>query len=375
MKKIKKNIISALALLVFTISTAANASDISAEIYVENDWLDASEDVLVYISLTNHGKKPAKVLKWYTAAEGIEENLFRVSRDGQSLHYLGAHYKRPAPNSGNYLQLKPGETVTHIAELSGVYDFSRTGDYSVQFSVESLTLFDPAAAHRNNFGHAKVERMESNELLIWVQGRETDWANIDQIEPKRGGNGGGNGGGKPGGEDPPPGERISFTGRCSNGQQTDILEAIDAAVEISADASSYLDNDKGGSRYVTWFGTYESNRHIEVETNFSAISNAMEEEKITVDCKCKKNYYAYVYPSQPYKIYVCRVFWSAPMIGTDSKAGTLVHEMSHFNVVADTDDVVYGQTGAENLAVSNPDAAIRNADSHEYFAENSPFQN
>ncbi|MEO8196116.1 MAG: M35 family metallo-endopeptidase [Thermoanaerobaculia bacterium] len=28
--------------------------------------------------------------------------------------------------------------------------------------------------------------------------------------------------------------------------------------------------------------------------------------------------------------------------GTDSKAGTLVHEMSHFNVVASTDDHAYG---------------------------------
>jgi peptidyl-Lys metalloendopeptidase len=41
-------------------------------------------------------------------------------------------------------------------------------------------------------------------------------------------------------------------------------------------------------------------------------------------------------------------------------------------VVAGTDDVVYGQTGAKNLANSNPGQAIQNADSHEYFAENTP---
>ena len=46
--------------------------------------------------------------------------------------------------------------------------------------------------------------------------------------------------------------------------------------------------------------------------------------------------------------------------------------MSHFDVVAGTDDVVYGQTGAMALAISDPDAAITNADSHEYFAENNP---
>jgi peptidyl-Lys metalloendopeptidase len=69
---------------------------------------------------------------------------------------------------------------------------------------------------------------------------------------------------------------------------------------------------------------------------------------------------------------VCKAFWSAPMTGTDSKGGTLVHEMSHFNVVAGTDDWVYGQSGAASLAVSNPSQAIDNADSHEYFGENTP---
>ena len=65
-------------------------------------------------------------------------------------------------------------------------------------------------------------------------------------------------------------------------------------------------------------------------------------------------------------------FWMAPMTGTDSKAGTLVHEMSHFNVVAGTDDHKYGQAACRTLATTNPDQAIDNADSHEYFAENNP---
>jgi peptidyl-Lys metalloendopeptidase len=82
-----------------------------------------------------------------------------------------------------------------------------------------------------------------------------------------------------------------------------------------------------------------------------------------------------VYPTQPYKIYVCKAFWSAPLTGTDSKGGTLLHEMSHFDVVAGTDDNVYGQAGAANLAITNPDAAVQNADSHEYFGENTPALN
>jgi len=43
--------------------------------------------------------------------------------------------------------------------------------------------------------------------------------------------------------------------------------------------------------------------------------------------------------------------------------------------VAGTRDYVYGQSDARSLAISNPAQAIANADSHEYFAENTPSQN
>jgi peptidyl-Lys metalloendopeptidase len=46
--------------------------------------------------------------------------------------------------------------------------------------------------------------------------------------------------------------------------------------------------------------------------------------------------------------------------------------MSHFNVVAGTDDWAYGQSAASSLAISDPNKAIDNADSHEYFGENTP---
>jgi peptidyl-Lys metalloendopeptidase len=57
---------------------------------------------------------------------------------------------------------------------------------------------------------------------------------------------------------------------------------------------------------------------------------------------------------------------------TIAQAGTLVHESSHFDVIAGTDDVVYGESACQKLAVKDPDTAITNADSHEFFAENDP---
>ena len=73
-------------------------------------------------------------------------------------------------------------------------------------------------------------------------------------------------------------------------------------------------------------------------------------------------------------IYLCGAFWEAPNIGTDSRAGTLIHESSHFTLNGGTDDYAYGQTSCKALAISSPSRAIMNADSHEYFAENNPVE-
>ena len=64
--------------------------------------------------------------------------------------------------------------------------------------------------------------------------------------------------------------------------------------------------------------------------------------------------------------FVPSAFWSAPLTGIDSKGGTLVHECSHFTVVASTDDWAYGTAGCQGLSTAKK---IDNADCHEYFAE------
>lgn len=146
--------------------------------------------------------------------------------------------------------------------------------------------------------------------------------------------------------------------------------------DLREQLKSYLAAGKTGSRYTWWFGTYSSSRYSTVRTHFNNIYSALSSQAYTFNCSCSDSgTYAYVYPTQPYKVYLCGAFWSAPNTGTDSRAGTLVHETSHFNVVAATGDYGYGQTNAHNLAVSNPAKAITNADNHEYFTENNPARN
>ncbi len=75
--------------------------------------------------------------------------------------------------------------------------------------------------------------------------------------------------------------------------------------------------------------------------------------------------YAYTYKGMTTN-WMCDLFWSALATGTDSKAGTVLHEHSHAS--AYTDDITYGQANCRHLAVNNPDKAVQNADSHEYYA-------
>jgi peptidyl-Lys metalloendopeptidase len=164
---------------------------------------------------------------------------------------------------------------------------------------------------------------------------------------------------------------------CPINRQNELNDALAEAVRIALEAKTTLtdvleDQRPEAIRCSTWFGIYAKQRYERVTDNFDKIWDALENKGITFNCGCDEDVYAYVYPTRPYEIFLCKLFWRASLTGTDSRSGTIVHEVSHFNVVAGTDDYVYGQPGCKNLAINDPSDAIANADSHEYFAENTP---
>ncbi len=326
---------------------AGSKGSLHVEVAFQQEVHNSGDSVLVDVSITNTGKGAARILRWFTALDGVEEPLFDVRVDGREVDYIGRHYKRPEPTDKDYIVIQPGRTVTATVDLADYYDMEATGYYTVRYAVESFDLFS-----KNNGILKQRDSLTSKSAVSWVDGRQ----------------------GKKPQPPPPTGGLTSFTG-CSSTQANTILAARDAAADYSQDSRMYLSGSVFGPRYTTWFGTYTSARWNTVAGNFAKIDDALDNASMNFNCGCKQNYYAYVYPNQPYNIYVCRVFWQAPTTGTDSKAGTIIHEVSHFNVVAGTDDIVYGQSGAKSLAISNPSQAIQNADNHEYFAENNPKQN
>ncbi|KAF5379183.1 hypothetical protein D9615_005984 [Tricholomella constricta] len=163
---------------------------------------------------------------------------------------------------------------------------------------------------------------------------------------------------------------------CTASQETDITAAVSSAQAYVSGAVDYLALHLGSSsRFTTWFGSFLSTRRLTVLGHFTAISLNGDLSTYTYDCNCNKpGVFAYVYPNTFGYIYLCNAFWSAPETGTDSKAGTIVHEASHFTKNGGTRDYAYGQPNCRKLANDQPDIAVKNADSHEYFAENNPAQ-
>lgn len=315
---------------------------------VDKQTFLSNESVNVTVTISNPGRGAIRILKWYTPVEDVEEPLFAVVRDSTPAEFIGPRYKRPEPTERDFVILKSGESITRTVDLASFYDLSGTGIYAVTYRALAPDVYG-----KRNPAIELVQELKSNSLELWIDGRP---AKVPTAEP------------------PTAVSGSNAYVKCSSTQQPLVATARTEAANYSQDAWNYVLGNNQGPRYTTWFGTYSSSRYSTVTNHFASITNVMDTQQMTFNCGCHKNYYAYVYPNQPYNIYLCKVFWNAPMTGTDSKAGTLIHETSHFTVVAGTDDWVYGQSGAKNLAISDPNKAIDNADSHEYFSENTPFQ-
>jgi len=368
---------AAVVLLTLTASVAnaqtSNRAGIDVTLTSESTNLNGTDDVTVNVTMTNAGSVPVFVPKWYVPSEAATSGVFTITRNGEPVPYLGALVKRNAPSAQDFVKIAAGASLSFKVELSAVYDLSTTGAYNIQYdapAVQTVRGSTPnAATAERQAGQSPAEPqtqdLVSNAIALTIigdanfQARRANLAALGgTVAPAFAGS-------------------VSFIG-CSNTRITQVSTALTSAESYASNALSYLNAGTRGARYTTWFGTYDASRYTTARNNFSAISNAASTQPLAFDCStcpgtANASAYAYVYANQPYRVYLCNAFWAAPNTGTDSRAGTIIHEVSHFTVVAGTSDYAYGQSAARSLASSA--RAVRNADSHEYFAENTPAQN
>ncbi|KIY71269.1 peptidyl-Lys metalloendopeptidase, partial [Cylindrobasidium torrendii FP15055 ss-10] len=299
-------------------------------------------------TLTNDGDSELKILNDPNSIlDTFPANSFVVESESGSPSFIGAKVKyslEAAAAEGAYTVLAPGESVTVTHNLGHAYNFSVPGEgaYDIQPSNVFYVVDDSGSVSSITADTPTAHKMQLSGTLAV--------------------------------ESPHLSKRIAYNG-CSADRQTLIVAAANGANTYAAGAYSYLQGIGATTpRYAYWFGAYSGANKATVQGHYQNIVAHNFLNDYTYDCTCTMaGVFAYVYPTRFGTIFLCPVFWQTTTLGTDSRAGTLVHESSHFNIIAGTQDVVYGQAGAHNLALSNPNSAITNADSHEYFAENTPF--
>ncbi|KAF8636926.1 hypothetical protein AX17_003177 [Amanita inopinata Kibby_2008] len=249
-----------------------------------------------------------------------------------------------AVESGDVTTLEPGQSIAVEHDLSKAYNFTIPG--------QGLYVFKPKNIfYAVNLSTNKVTTLQAQSTAVHKAQIAGKLVHIDDTPVLR--------------------KREQFNG-CSDKQERDIYAAADDATVLASDSALYLNVRNATERYTTWFGEYDSSRFDTVQDHFDRISNNTF-DSFTYDCTCNKtSVFAYVYPNRFGEIFLCPQFWKAPLTGTDSKAGTIVHESSHFTANGGTKDYTYGQGSCKKLAIDQPDQAVFNADSHEYFAENTP---
>lgn len=346
-----------LTLLAGATTAFADARGLSSEIRADKGSVAATDDVFVRFTLRNDSNEDLYVLSWQTPLRGVDENIFQITRDGQEVGYIGRLFKWATPRAEDFIRIPAGRSVSARVELSSVYDISRSGEYSIQYRVPVREALRATGA---KVAAAKLGHIESNVLTLGI---ERDERLIAQAPVD-----------VPGPSLIVDGYRTPTFTSCSSTRQSSLVTALSNAQSISLKARDYLNNLSSTARptntaYRTWFGSYTTSRYSTVQSHYSNIYSSFVNQTYNFNCSCTSSAYAYVYANQPYRVYLCNAFWNAPSLGIDSKAGTLVHEASHFTVLGGTQDYVYGTSGAQSLATSNPDRAVMNADNHEYFAE------
>ena len=94
---------------------------------------DASTPFELRFTMTNVGENVLYVSRRNTPLEGLHSDCLVVKRDNKRLFYDGPLVKRAPPNIDDYVELKSGETISRVVDISSCYQVSQPGKYTVGF--------------------------------------------------------------------------------------------------------------------------------------------------------------------------------------------------------------------------------------------------
>jgi len=347
----------------FELTNDIPGMDIFAELEQLPPENEHTDQTLFKFILTNPDKgndsQPITFLKWNTPLDGIRAHMFNVvSEDHEQATYIGMLVKRAPPTNQDFATLVPGQSVSAIVDMAKAYSLSKATTYTI--SLHSvLSYFHPARGDGRLLGGSPLGSATLISKPVQMKIR------TPLIQPMRDTN--------------RTRHLLGENYKCTITSRATIAKtAVQNAGTYITKSLNYLNTANCDAEYVKWFGKYAgtSNWNI-IKMHFQKISDLLAKKTFAVDCdpsQCSSGVYAYVYPNDSQlTVNLCSAFWSASSsMNYDCQPGVFIHEMSHFTVIAGTDDVTYGTNGAMELAKKTPNKAILNADNHEYFFESQP---
>jgi peptidyl-Lys metalloendopeptidase len=318
----------------------------------------SADDQSVISTLRNNSDSAIAVLTWRTPfGDALDADVFSI-RDTEvlpgldyELPYNSLLFKRADPLPAHFVIIESGQSISARTRLASYYAVDIESTYRVQY--RGVISYLPADEVAGQFGpvSAKLLRaaLASNSVDLNLQ--------------------------------VPPATRAAVApgfNECSASEQSVLQSALLSAENIArtsviALGSLNVAQRASSPRYLEWFGQYSDTRFNIVRTGYDNLLSTLENTQIDFVCGCTRaQTFAFINRTRPFEINLCPVFWTSTENGRDSRAGTIIHELSHFNEVIGTFDFQYGQTDSRQLAIDNPDQAVFNADNYEYFAENTP---
>lgn len=345
-------------------SAAAASAPFTIHLSMQGEY-DIGADVSCSVLIHNPNDHDYYLLRRNTPLEGIMSPSFSVSKEGRRLPYEGLLFKRGPPSREEYVLIPGRSNLRADVDLSHAYGFESVGTYIVRlettlkyFAGISITnsTVQPVSSNRVKFALVDSGKQPRPTKARILRSNSTKTTFPALQSPKFSG-----------------GSSSSFAslrtpryaGTHTSSDTRTASSAYSAAYNILYKSSQEATSTS--SLYREWFGNPYYRQTV--KGAYLSIKSAIEQYTYTLyfhGPDCEANVFAYTYHGSRV-IYFCDAYFHAPITGSDSKMGTIVHEMSH--AVAYTDDIAYGKQDCKDLARYDPSSAIKNADNYEYFSE------
>jgi peptidyl-Lys metalloendopeptidase len=135
--------LSVLVVLLFATCAAAQPSPRQAlAVQIAAEPIEPA-GIRVSLTFRNPNAIPMRLWTGFTPQDGNPSgNWFRISSDGRPVAYIGPLAKRRAPTAEEFQVLPPGDTLTAVMNLIGLYDLPRRRPVTIRFEAYDPSIED-----------------------------------------------------------------------------------------------------------------------------------------------------------------------------------------------------------------------------------------